>query len=117
MLTIDVQSQPSVATLVCQGRIVLGVEAETLRCLATSRPERHLVVDLQNVQGMDAAGLGLLVELHGRTRQRTGEMTIINPSRRVRRLLALTRLESVLNVEECEEEEDFGVVGQSAMSA
>lgn len=84
--------------LLCSGRIVLGVEAETLRCMATSRPERRVVIDLQQIQSMDAAGLGLLVELHCRAQQRAGRLTVANPSPWVRRLMALTHLESVLQV-------------------
>jgi anti-sigma B factor antagonist len=117
MLTVDVQSEPSVATLLCHGRIVLGVEAETLRCLATSRQERRINLDLQGVRSMDAAGLGLLAELHCWARQRMGSLTISRPSPHVCRLLALTHLGSVLKVEECGEEEDYSVVGQNAMSA
>ncbi len=98
MLRIDIQSAPTVVKLLCSGRIVLGVEAETLRCMATSRPERRVMVDLQQIHAMDAAGLGLLVELHCRARRRACILTIANPSPCVRRLMALTRLESVLQV-------------------
>lgn len=98
MLRIDIQSAPPVVKLLCSGRIVLGVEAETLRCMATSRPERLVVVDLQQIHAMDAAGLGLLVELHCRARQRASMLTVANPSPCVRRLMALTHLESVLHV-------------------
>lgn len=84
--------------LLCSGRIVLGVEAETLRCMATSRPERRVVIDLQQIQSMDAAGLGLLVELHCQAQQRASRLTVANPSPWVRRLIALTHLESVLQV-------------------
>jgi len=98
MLRIDIQSAPPVVKLLCSGRIVLGVEAETLRCMATSRPERRVVVDLQQIHAMDAAGLGLLVELHCRAQQRAGLLTVANPSSCVRRLMALTNLESVLHV-------------------
>lgn len=98
MLRIDIHSAPPIVKLYCSGRIVLGVEAETLRCMAMSRPERLVVVDLQQIQAMDATGLGLLVELHCRARQRAGMLTVANPSPCVRRLMALTHLESVLQV-------------------
>jgi anti-anti-sigma factor len=98
MLRIDIQSAPPVVRLLCSGRIVLGVEAETLRCMATSRPEPLVVVDLQQIQAMDAAGLGLLVELHCQAQQRACRLTVANPSPCVRRLMALTHLESVLQV-------------------
>ncbi len=64
-----------------------------------ARPERRVVLDLQDVDEMDAAGLGLLVELHCRARQRAGELRITNASPRVRRLMALTNLDSVLEIE------------------
>ena len=100
MLRVEIRSVPPVVTLYCSGRIVLGVEAETLRCMAASRPERNLVVDLQQVHGIDAAGLGLLVELHGRALENAGDFSIANPSARVRRLMALTNLKSVFQFEE-----------------
>ena len=116
MLTVNVQSAPPTVTLLCQGRIVLGVEAETLRCIATSRPERRLVVDLRDVYGMDASGLGLLVELHCWSRQRSGWMSIANPSACVRRLMTITNLESVLEFESLRAE-DLDADEQRAMTA
>jgi len=98
MLRIDIQSVPPVVTLRCSGRIVLGVEAETLRCMVGTRPERCVIIDLQQVHAMDAAGLGLLVELHCRAKQRASILTVANPSPCVRRLMALTNLSSVLQV-------------------
>jgi len=103
MLRVEIRSVPPVVRLYCAGRIVLGVEAETLRCMAASRPERNLVVDLQQVQAIDAAGLGLLVELHCHALHNAGDLTITNPPPRVRRLMALTNLESVLQFDEASE--------------
>lgn len=108
MLTVNVQSAPPIVTLTCGGRLVLGVEAETLRCVAVSRPEHQVILNLQDVSTMDAAGLGLLVELHCWAQERSAELTIVNPSLPVRRLMALTNLESVLDVEEAEDEDAFG---------
>ncbi len=105
MLTVNVYSAPPTVTLFCRGRIVLGVEAETLRCIATSRPERRIVLDLYEVYGMDASGLGLLVELYCHARQRAGELRVSNPSPCVRRLMAMTSLNSVLDIEAPKEEE------------
>jgi len=98
MLRVEIRSLPPVVTLGCIGRIVLGLEAETLRCMATSRLERHLVLDLRGVHCVDAAGLGLLVELHNWARERDRSLAVANPSPHVRRLMALTNLASVLNL-------------------
>ncbi len=98
MLRVEIESVPPAVTLVCSGRLVLGVEAETLRCMATSRPECNVSLELSRVHSIDAAGLGLLVELHHWTRQRAASLTIANPSPTAYRLLALTSLDRVLHI-------------------
>jgi HptB-dependent secretion and biofilm anti anti-sigma factor len=98
MLRVDIQSASATVTLRCSGRIVLGLEAETLRCMTTSRSERCLVLDLREVRAIDAAGLGLLVELHSWAQGRARMLTIASPSRQVLRLIAITNLHSVLQI-------------------
>jgi anti-anti-sigma factor len=116
MLTVTVHSGLSAVTLLCHGRIVLGLEAETLRCIATSRPEHRVIVDLRDVCRMDASGLGLLVDLHCWAQQRAAELRIANPSSEVRRLFAITNLESVLGIDHAAQRE-FDTTGQRAMTA
>lgn len=98
MLRIDIHATPQTAILHCTGRIVLGLEVETLRCMAESRAETCLVLDLSEVHAIDAAGLGLLVELHCRAKNRNQGLRVMNPSRCVRALVTLTNLQSVLDV-------------------
>ena len=98
MLRVEIQSAQGMVTLRCSGRIVLGVEAETLRCMATSRAEEVLVLDLREVHIVDAAGLGLLVELSGWAQGRNSVLAIANPSRRVCKLITMTKLHSVLRM-------------------
>ncbi len=66
--------------------------------MAGSRPERWVVLDLQQVHAIDAAGLGLLVELHCQARERDSLLMLANPSPCVRQLISLTNLESVLEI-------------------
>jgi len=101
MLRVEIQTAEPVANLLCSGRIVLGVEAETLRCMVSSRLEQQLVLYLGSVSAIDAAGLGLLVELHHWAQRRHASLTIADPSSRVEKLLALTRLDRVLQVRNC----------------
>ncbi len=100
MLRIDIDAVPHSATLRCSGRIVLGVEVEILRCMAEGRNEACLMLDLGEVRAMDAAGLGLLVELHCRALCSSQALRIVKASRCVRRLIALANLQSVLEVAE-----------------
>src|SRR5271166_6757804 len=102
MLRIDVDAVPHSATLRCSGRIVLGVEVEILRCMAEGRNEACLMLDLGEIRAMDAAGLGLLVELHCRALCSSQALRIVKASRCVRRLIALANLHSVLEVAEAE---------------
>ena len=129
MLTVHVESSPSLqhdnagrpgppaVTLLCHGRLVAGLEAETLRRIATARTERRVVVDLHHVYGMDAAGLGLLAELHCRARQRAGRLSIARPSPWVQRLMSLTALDSVLDIERSQAQAEFIPCERSAMIA
>ena len=102
MLRIDIHAVYPNVTLRCSGRIVLGLEAETLRYMATSRKENCITLDLSGIRVIDAAGLGLLVELQGWANQWRKALRIARPSPYVRKLIALTKLQSVLKLGGCE---------------
>lgn len=106
MLKIDIRAAQHCATLHCIGRIVLGVEIEILRCMAETRSEACLILDLGKVDAIDAAGLGLLVELHCRARSRNGMLKIAKASPPVRRTIELVNLQSVLELEASEADWD-----------
>ncbi len=98
MLRIEIHTSPEANVLRCSGRLVLGIETETLRSLVMSRSERNLVLDMRDVHVMDATGLGTLVELHCWAKSRGWVLQIANPSPRVQRLINLTKLHAVLQI-------------------
>jgi anti-anti-sigma factor len=98
MLRIDIKSHNGTAILHCSGRIVFGVEGETLRSVAKFRRERALQIDLAKVEMVDASGLGLLVELQHWALRDGRTVRYVNPSEFVTRLVALTRLHPVLGI-------------------
>jgi anti-sigma B factor antagonist len=57
-------------------------------------------IDLRGVSALDARGLGELVTIYGRLHEARGSLTLIAPTARVRRLLALTCLDRFIPVEE-----------------
>ncbi len=57
-----------------------------------------VVLDLGEVTFIDASGLGGLARWARLTRLRGGSLTVANPSRRVRRLMLLTRMDHALSV-------------------
>jgi anti-anti-sigma factor len=58
-----------------------------------------VIVDLEAVDAVDATGLGLLVATHRRTQLLGRQLVLWHPLPSVIRILAVTRLHRVLNVE------------------
>jgi anti-sigma B factor antagonist len=58
-----------------------------------------VIVDLEEVDAVDATGLGLLVATHRRTQQLGRRLVLWHPMPSVVRILAVTRLHRVLSVE------------------
>ncbi|MEO8106511.1 MAG: STAS domain-containing protein [Actinomycetes bacterium] len=58
-----------------------------------------LTVDASAVDSLDVAGLGVLVSAHRRARQRGVRLVLCDPQPRMLRILAVTRLHRVLNLD------------------
>src|SRR6266700_280709 len=92
MLTVTVENLGGVAILRCRGRIVRGEETAIL-CAAVQQ-ERNIILDLTEVESIDAAGIGLLVSL-----QAAGMyLTLMNPTKQVRVILRITKVESIFEI-------------------
>ncbi len=97
MLRVTVENRNEAVVLHCVGRIVRGEETPLL-CAASRQQGLTLVVDLEHVDAMDAAGIGLLVSL-----QAAGiYLQLINPNPHVRELLRLTQLDSIFEIGEAQ---------------
>lgn len=65
----------------------------------SSRPDaRHLVLDLQNVEYLDSACLGMLLQLLRRVREGGGRIAIASVKNRIEGLFKLTRLEQLFPI-------------------
>ncbi|MFI5485904.1 STAS domain-containing protein [Micromonospora echinaurantiaca] len=60
----------------------------------------HVVVDLADCRHVDAAGIGLLLEVHRRLARRQAVLSLRDPSPRIRKILQTARLDQVLSVTE-----------------
>jgi anti-sigma B factor antagonist len=58
-----------------------------------------LTVDASSVTSLDVAGLGVLVAAHRKARHRGVRLVICDPQPRIMRILAVTRLHRVLNLD------------------
>jgi len=83
----------------CLGRMVAGEDTRALWDGARrAARKRHVVLDLAEVDAIDAGGLGLLVFLHTSASVGGMGLKLINPAQRTLKLLALTNLDSVLEI-------------------
>jgi anti-anti-sigma factor len=93
MLTVTVENLNEAVVLRCAGRIVRGYETALL-CTASRQHGRTVIVDLENVDAIDAAGIGSLVSL-----QAAGTyLRLMNPNDQVREVLRVTGLDSIFEI-------------------
>lgn len=99
MLTIDVEKTDDVVVVRCCGRVVRGEAVGTLRnAVISERDTRIVVLDLSEVEAIDAGGLTALVSLHHWTRGRGIQLKLVNPSRFVMETLERTGLDQVFDI-------------------
>ena len=101
---INTQQTGDVAVLQCAGRMVHAHALSLLKDAVTSSTQlRVVVLDLSEVEMLDAGGLGMLVSLHSWASANGIQLKLVNPSKRVRQMLELTRLTSVLDISSVED--------------
>jgi anti-sigma B factor antagonist len=61
-----------------------------------------VLLNLESVEYVDSAGIGEIVRTHATIRSHGGQLKIVNPSRKVRELLQITKLDRVLEIEQDE---------------
>jgi anti-anti-sigma factor len=98
MLKVNTKNLESVAILSVCGRIVIG-ETDSLRTAVQSLGSvRTVILDLAQVNTVDACGLGVLLELREYTQARGIRFELMNLSQCVSRILHVVRLDSVFPV-------------------
>lgn len=88
------------------GRLTLGPEVELLRealLAAVDRGERRLLLNCAGLTYVDSAGVGELVSAYSAVVRRGGELKLLKPNGRLRDVLEITRLDTLIPV--CEDED------------
>ena len=81
MLSINVEKTGDVAVVRCAGRLVRGTEVFTLRnAVFSAKDIRIVVIDLSDVEMLDAGGLTTLLSLLEWARSRNIQLKLVNPS-------------------------------------
>jgi anti-anti-sigma factor len=95
----DVEKSGDVAVVRLSGRIVRGEEVRSLRnAVVSEKDSRVVVLDLSDVESLDAGGLTTLLSLHQWARSRGVQLKLVNPSHFVREILTRTRLDHVFDI-------------------
>ena len=63
---------------------------------AVEEGDHYVIIDLRRVSYMDSTGLGVLISGLKRTREHGGNICLLAPHHRVRKILKVTGLENVL---------------------
>lgn len=106
-LTITERRKESIVILDLDGNIRLGEGSkalhEKIRDLVT-KGEKRILLNLENVSYVDSCGLGELVAGYTTLQNNEGEMKLLNLTDRVSELMVITKLLTVFDVFEDEEE-------------
>ena len=103
MLTIDVEKTGDVAVVRCVGRIVRGAGIRTLRdAVLSEKNVRIVVIDLSDVEALDAGGLTALLSLQQWARNCNVQLKLVNPSHFVNEVLTRTGLNRVFDISKFE---------------
>ena len=97
-MKVNVRSEGDVSVVDLSGKITIGegdvVLRETVETLLTEGRSK-IVLNLSRISYMDSAGIGELVACYKRSREKGGQLKLLNPSGKVYDLLQLTKLEEI----------------------
>ena len=104
-LKITTKQSDGVTVVYCNGRIVFGEEAASLREQVKNllTTQKHIVLNLGGTSYIDSGGLGTLVGLYTSARAAGGDIRLANLTQRVGDQLQITKLVTVFDVFDSEE--------------
>jgi anti-sigma B factor antagonist len=106
-MTIEQRSVGSAVIVGLKGRLVVGDGDGLLKEKVQSlifQGHRQIVLNLAELSSIDSSGLGEMVASYVTAKKNSAEIRVINLTRRVSDLLVITRISTVLDLCESEEE-------------
>ncbi|WP_181305946.1 STAS domain-containing protein [Rufibacter sp. XAAS-G3-1] len=102
-MKIDHTLENNILFIRLEGDMIGGPETQRLMDLANTTIDDSMLlsaVDLSNVRFINSTGIGVLVSLLTKFRNRGGELILINPSEHIRKLLIITKLNAIFTIAE-----------------
>lgn len=99
----QIEQKDNILFIRLQGDLIAGSDSQLMMNEVDElRDDKILLsaVDLSNVRFMDSSGMGILVSLLTRFRNRGGELVLIKPSDHIRKLLIVTKLNAIFTIAE-----------------
>jgi anti-anti-sigma factor len=98
-LEYQIESLQDVAVVNCSGRMVRGAALDQFRRgIEQLERVRVLVLDLSEIEQLDAGGLGTLLLVRRWAVQRSAKLKLVNPPTFFRKMLDATHLNSVFEI-------------------
>jgi anti-anti-sigma factor len=98
MLRVKTDRAGDVLVVKCVGRIVRGQEAALKEAVISGKHARVVVIDLSDVETVDAGGLTLLISLHRWAGNSNTHLKLVNPRPFVHEMLTRTHLDCVFDI-------------------
>lgn len=98
MLTVRVEHAGDVMLVRASGKILRGHECILREAIMSQKISRMVVLDLSDIETLDAGGLNLLVSIHHWAEAKRGHFKLVNPRPFVHEMLTRTHLDCVFDI-------------------
>lgn len=71
---------------------------------ALQRQTKNCIIDIAGLRYINSSGIGVLITILTKFRNRGGEVYLLNPSESVKKLLVITKLNAIFQIIQSEEE-------------
>ena len=105
-LKVDTRQSEGVTIVICTGRTTFGDEANALRerIKGVLAATKMIILNFAGVTNIDSGGLGTLVGLYSSARANGADIKLTALGQRLRDVLAITKLSTVFEVYETEQQ-------------
>ena len=104
-MKVSTRQVDGITILDLSGRITLGEGSVQLRDGVRdllSKGQKHILLNLGNVNYIDSSGIGELVSAYTTVRNQGGELKLLNLTKKVHDLLQITKLYTVFDIKDDE---------------